>query len=209
MDVCFSYSVAIAYARAGNSGDAGSSGHGYGHAYLILISSNGEIRIGYYPKKTEEGEKAISKIEGNSIKDRELGQSDWAPITKEQHDSIIEFSKTYEPDYANFGILGDNCVTAAYETLRAVGISSLVVLQIQEFEDSISLSTATAQLPDMQGSGAVRDLREAAQGAPELAAQLKALQDAGLMNREAYQMRIEAANDEEFLDDHVMERGAA
>jgi hypothetical protein len=39
----------------------------------------------------------------------------------------------------------------------------------RQFEDSIELSPEVAGLPDMRGSGAVRDLREAAQLSPELA----------------------------------------
>ncbi|GHT91673.1 hypothetical protein FACS1894116_00600 [Betaproteobacteria bacterium] len=61
----------------------------------------------------------------------------------------------------------------------------------REFTDRIELSPEIARLPDMQGSGAVRDLREAAQGSSSLASQLQSLADAGLISREDYKDRIE------------------
>jgi hypothetical protein len=66
----------------------------------------------------------------------------------------------------------------------------------REFEDKILLSEAVAQLPDMQGSGAVRDLREAAQLSPELQSRLQALVDVGAT---LDTLEMEAANDALFL----------
>ncbi|GHU32407.1 hypothetical protein FACS189497_13970 [Betaproteobacteria bacterium] len=60
----------------------------------------------------------------------------------------------------------------------------------RELENKIELSEAVAKLPDMRGSGAVRDLREAAQGSSGLASQLQSLADAGLISREDYKARI-------------------
>jgi hypothetical protein len=60
----------------------------------------------------------------------------------------------------------------------------------RRFEDSIELSPDIAKLPAARGSGAVRDLLEAAQLSPELAAQLAALADAGYIDRDAYRARI-------------------
>ena len=70
--------------------------------------------------------------------------------------------------------------------------------------DRVSLSAETVRLPDMRGSGAVRDLREAAQGSSGLAA---ALQAADLMDREV--MRVEAANDGKFVGSRPMKRRVA
>jgi hypothetical protein len=61
----------------------------------------------------------------------------------------------------------------------------------------------------MRGSGVARDLREAAEGSPELAARRKALQEAGLMDRAEYREQLEAANDAAFADGHAVERKAA
>ncbi|WP_300454594.1 calcium-binding protein [Accumulibacter sp.] len=52
----------------------------------------------------------------------------------------------------------------------------------REFTDTLDTS-AVATLPDMQGSGAVRDLREAASLSPELAATLQSLVSAGRLTR--------------------------
>ena len=60
----------------------------------------------------------------------------------------------------------------------------------REFEDSIELSPEVASLPDMRGSGAVRDLREAAQLSPELSAQLSELVEAGHIDRAEYREQI-------------------
>jgi hypothetical protein len=52
----------------------------------------------------------------------------------------------------------------------------------RQFTDTLDTS-AVATLPDMQGSGAVRDLREAASLSPALAATLQGLADAGVQTR--------------------------
>ncbi|MDR0528983.1 MAG: hypothetical protein LBG69_05165 [Zoogloeaceae bacterium] len=72
----------------------------------------------------------------------------------------------------------------------------------REFADRIALSKESWALPDMQGSGALRDLREAAELSPDLAQALKGLVDAGTMGRAEYlekvteivQLWIEGAN---------------
>ncbi|MDR2925971.1 MAG: hypothetical protein LBU76_08530, partial [Azoarcus sp.] len=60
----------------------------------------------------------------------------------------------------------------------------------REFTNSIQISEEIAKLPDMQGSGAVRDLREAAQLSPELAEKLSALAEAGYLDRGEFREKI-------------------
>jgi len=60
----------------------------------------------------------------------------------------------------------------------------------REFTDKIQISDEIAGLPDMKGSGAVRDLREAAQLSPDLAAKLSALVEAGNIDRSEFQAKI-------------------
>jgi hypothetical protein len=63
----------------------------------------------------------------------------------------------------------------------------------RQFTDAIELSPEIGALPAMRGSGAVRDLREAAQLSPELAgqlAELTALSETGNLGRGEYQARI-------------------
>ena len=65
----------------------------------------------------------------------------------------------------------------------------------RKFTDEIPLTDAIAALPGMRGAGAVRDLREAAQLSPELAAQLTALAEAGNIERAEYREKIIALVD--------------
>jgi len=60
----------------------------------------------------------------------------------------------------------------------------------REFTDKIQISDEIAELPNMQGSGAVRDLCEAAQLSPDLAAKLSALVEAGNIDRSECQAKI-------------------
>jgi Ca2+-binding RTX toxin-like protein len=60
----------------------------------------------------------------------------------------------------------------------------------RQFEDSVELDADVAKLPKMKGSGAVRDLREAAQLSPELAEQLSELAKASNIGRDVYREKI-------------------
>jgi len=61
----------------------------------------------------------------------------------------------------------------------------------REFVEKISLSKENNLLPNMQGSGVMRDLREAAELSPTLAQDLQALADAGIMDRVQYLNLVE------------------
>ncbi|MCL2021526.1 MAG: hypothetical protein FWG81_05385, partial [Betaproteobacteria bacterium] len=95
--------------------------------------------------------------------------------------------------------LGDgNVMTATASYTMADGTEGLVAnLDLsdnpfyREVEEKIPLSEETYLLPNMQGSGNLRDLREAAELSPHLAQSLQMLTDAGLMDRAEYLTRVE------------------
>ena len=130
----------------------------------------------------------------------------WRDLNQDGISQAGELSTLAEHGIVSIGLASESAIvnlnngniqTASTTYTRADGsednTSSLDLSEnpfYRKFTDTILLTGDTLLLPDIQGSGAVWDLREAAQSSPTLAAQLTALLEAGHIDRAEYRARI-------------------